>query len=583
MTETPLLIPWAPGAQYTKVICRLGEPRPDGSDVDEYPDLMTQGGTVTITCAAKKIRYSESDGRARMLTTRPWTFKIRPSDGELYNPESGAVGVHVLSGNSTGVDPAGFTWSATVTPDNGESWTVTIPANAGATVDLVSIVDIVAPSAGESTLSARVSALEASYGGGGLDTESVQDIVGSMIAGAGGTYNDADGTVTLPSGGGGGAVSSVAGRTGIVVLSSADLTDVASLATDAELSSGLATKADVVHEHTSGNIADWAEAVQDTVAEMLTSGANVTLTYDDAAGKVTVTASGGDAELMRDTIGAALVGVGGVSVAVNDAADTITLSISGVTSTQISDFTEATQDVVGAMVAAAGGSYNDASGAITLPSGGGASSTPHPRTMTRWGSPYFGGAGYGWSTNGMSVSGSQSGSPEVFTLSTAASVGDSAALSTGYGHYFGADPTYRARLTAKLGTPSATGSQFWFGFTFGDLDMPNNRFYSGAYGFGFTCAIRGDRDLSANYQVVYGRDSTTVIDTGVPLDGAAHEFDAESTATSIILRIDGAVVHTYTGVREYTATPSATLVSKVASTATLAIFGATASCIVGGI
>lgn len=36
----------------------------------------------------------------------------------------------------------------------------------------------------------------------------------------------------------------------------------------------------------------------------------------------------------------------------------------------ISDFTEASQDVVGAMVAAAGGSYNDGAGTITLPGGG---------------------------------------------------------------------------------------------------------------------------------------------------------------------------------------------------------------------
>ena len=257
MTETPVLIPWAPGAQYTKVICRLGEPRPDGSDVDEYPDLMTQGGTVTITCAAKKIRYSEPDGKARMLTTRPWTFKIRPSDGELHNPENGAVGVYVLSGNSAGLDPAGFTWSATVTPDNGESWTVTIPADAGTTVDLVSIVDIAIPSAGESTLSARVAALEASSGGGGLNTESVQDIVGAMVEGAGGTYDDTAGTITLPAGGGGG-VSSVAGRTGDVTLSSADLTDADTLATGAELTAGLAGKADSFHTHTLADVTDYA-------------------------------------------------------------------------------------------------------------------------------------------------------------------------------------------------------------------------------------------------------------------------------------------------------------------------------------
>ena len=85
-------------------------------------------------------------------------------------------------------------------------------------------------------------------------TEATQDVVGGMVAAAGGTYNDAAGTITLPSGGGGGAVDSVAGRTGAVVLSSADLTDAASLATDAELTSGLAGKANTTHAHTIANV-----------------------------------------------------------------------------------------------------------------------------------------------------------------------------------------------------------------------------------------------------------------------------------------------------------------------------------------
>lgn len=94
-------------------------------------------------------------------------------------------------------------------------------------------------------------------------------------------------------------VQSVAGRTGAVTLSAAD-------------------------------VAGLAEATQDAVAAMLASGANVTLTYDDAADRLTVSASGGDAELMRDTLGAALVGVGGVVVTPDDAADTITISLTGV-------------------------------------------------------------------------------------------------------------------------------------------------------------------------------------------------------------------------------------------------------------
>lgn len=39
-------------------------------------------------------------------------------------------------------------------------------------------------------------------------------------------------------------------------------------------------------------------------------------------------------------------------------------------STDLSDFTEAVQDILGAMIVAAGGSYNDGAGSITLPSGG---------------------------------------------------------------------------------------------------------------------------------------------------------------------------------------------------------------------
>ena len=39
--------------------------------------------------------------------------------------------------------------------------------------------------------------------GGGVDSEAVQDIVGALIVGAGGTYDDAAGTITLPAGSGG--------------------------------------------------------------------------------------------------------------------------------------------------------------------------------------------------------------------------------------------------------------------------------------------------------------------------------------------------------------------------------------------
>jgi hypothetical protein len=86
-----------------------------------------------------------------------------------------------------------------------------------------------------------------------------------------------------PGGGGGGAVDSVNGETGVVVLDAADvgaataaqgaLADtavqpaaLAAYATDTELANGLATKANTSHTHTSANVTDFTEAVQDALA-----------------------------------------------------------------------------------------------------------------------------------------------------------------------------------------------------------------------------------------------------------------------------------------------------------------------------
>lgn len=272
-------IPWAPGALFLHLVCRLGEPRPDGSDDGIQPDLMSQAGTVTLTCNTDRIRFPESDGRKRMLSMNEWTFSIRASDGELFT-QSGEVGVEVLSALTPGIDPSQFTWTAKVKPTSGKPWEVVIPANASGTVDLVELAEGGAPSSGVPSLVGRVDALEArpsaypvqqvtltgnlaytlpadaptnqvvsvvftqdavggrtvTFGGnpvtvnlaagaatllafwpggrlvypgaagsgGGLDAEAVQDIVGAMVAAAGGSYDAAAGTITLPSSGGGG-------------------------------------------------------------------------------------------------------------------------------------------------------------------------------------------------------------------------------------------------------------------------------------------------------------------------------------------------------------------------------------------
>jgi len=97
---------------------------------------------------------------------------------------------------------------------------------------------------------------------------------------------------------GDGAVISVAGRDGEVVLTSTDITN-------------------------------FVEAAQDAVAAMLAGASGVTLNYNDAANTLTITGGGSgglDEEAVRDAIGVALVGTGYISVVVNDAADTITIT-----------------------------------------------------------------------------------------------------------------------------------------------------------------------------------------------------------------------------------------------------------------
>lgn len=156
---TPAQIPWAPGAKYTHIICRLGDIRPDGEDTDELPDLLTQSGTVKLFCAVNRVRYTEADGRRRMLTMGPFDYSIRASDGELFNPVTGTIGVSIPSSLSAGMDPAEFTWSASVTMANGDSFNSVIPPMEG-TFDLVDGTDDVPTSMGVSTLSGRVTAVE---------------------------------------------------------------------------------------------------------------------------------------------------------------------------------------------------------------------------------------------------------------------------------------------------------------------------------------------------------------------------------------------------------------------------------------
>lgn len=52
-------------------------------------------------------------------------------------------------------------------------------------------------------------------------------------------------------------------------------------------------KANTVHSHTSADVTDFSEAVDDRVAALLVAGANTTLTYNDATNTLTIASAGG--------------------------------------------------------------------------------------------------------------------------------------------------------------------------------------------------------------------------------------------------------------------------------------------------
>jgi hypothetical protein len=143
---------------------------------------------------------------------------------------------------------------------------------------------------------------------------------------------------TPPAGGGGGvpaahAASHAAAGSDPVTVTTGQVTGFTAAAAAAAPVQSVAARTGTV-VLTTGDLADFREAVEDTVAALIAAGTGVGVTYADngtGQGTLTLTATGGgggatDPEVVRDTIGAALAGVGLVAVTVNDAADTITIS-----------------------------------------------------------------------------------------------------------------------------------------------------------------------------------------------------------------------------------------------------------------
>lgn len=158
---TEIHIPYLPSAKFFKVRCRLGVHEQDiSSDTDSNPQIRTIGGTVTISASIGRFRYTEADGRSRVIYNKTETYNIQTSTGELFDVD-GNLGVNLLDTTSPGIDPQGWTYKATVRPTGGEPFDVNIPESLEpvGTLDLGDGL-VFMPSTGITDLETRVKALE---------------------------------------------------------------------------------------------------------------------------------------------------------------------------------------------------------------------------------------------------------------------------------------------------------------------------------------------------------------------------------------------------------------------------------------
>lgn len=183
----------------------------------------------------------------------------------------------------------------------------------------------------------------------------------------------------------------------LTVNDAADTVTITSTATQNSSDAILLSRANHTGTQLAATISDLTEVMQDMISSFLVAGAGMAISYNDAGNQLTLTSTGGaggavDQEGVRDTIATALRSSGNITVTVDDAGDTITIGSTATanasdatllnranhTGTQlsgtISDFAEASQDVIAAALVAGSGmtiTYDDAGNTITLAAAGG--------------------------------------------------------------------------------------------------------------------------------------------------------------------------------------------------------------------
>lgn len=136
-----------------------------------------------------------------------------------------------------------------------------------------------------------------------------------------------------------GNVTSVFGRTGAVTATSGDYT-----ATQITFTASGTIASTNVQSAIAELDSEMPERIDDRVASLLVAGTNITLTYDDTANTLTVTAAGTTSEQIDDRVAALLVQGTNITLAYNDGANTLTISAAGIS---IDDVLDALEDGYG--------------------------------------------------------------------------------------------------------------------------------------------------------------------------------------------------------------------------------------------
>jgi hypothetical protein len=278
-------------------------------------------GTVVFTSSRAKVWLATGTP----ILSRPVAVPLDEfGTGSITLPRTDQAGF----GDGAGHAVTNWTYSATVQLDGAVTDVRVFQLPAGPTsVDLDLMTQV---SSSQGILVDLPEVVSVAGLTGAISAADLAATLSGLVGGGSGTPDDGSVTDVKVATGAAISLDKTADSGTRVAMSAAERTKLGGVATGAtanDTDANLKNRANHTGSQTSATISDLTEAVQDIVGAFFGAGTGASVTYNDAANTITVSATGtSDLEAVRDAIGVALVGVGVITVTVNDGADTITIS-----------------------------------------------------------------------------------------------------------------------------------------------------------------------------------------------------------------------------------------------------------------